>query len=718
MTSLLLSNFKMPTTMRKPTKAPPPPPLPPHPLTSSCQSECESPPTARSCCSLYRQSYGAQSEYGGYSVHSMPIGTSTLSTHPLTRSPSSTTYQSCHSESAIGSQSCCYMYNPCSNYSYEASSGYSTCCQSMHHGAAHSIINGVATPLSYTNNNSMNRNNHMNSNHNSFNLNNNNNIIINDNMKIINNNNINRPRTKISRPILSVSPMPKLEKPTNYGKTRSHLKCNSFYYRRYIEQHVMRIFNYLEGRHQRRLQCEAEVKTMPNAETILQILAKKESRYLRSLRTPMTRDDFQFISPLGCGFIGNVCLVRRKSEDNVIPDDPAVFAMKKLKKSQVFQQNHMAHIMAERDILAEADNDWIVKLYYSFQDNSYLYFILEFVPGGDMMNLLSMKNVFSEDWARFYIAEISLAVQFVHDMGFIHRDIKPDNILIDAKGHIKLTDFGLCTGFRWTHDSKYYKEETINSKAMHSNDNNNGLSNDQTDFSLEYPTITNALAERQIAHAREKRTLSLVGSPNYIAPEVLRQALPFNSQDNTNERLCDWWSVGVILYEMVIGYCPFIDLEKLRLNQYSPSNDPPQLIQDRIVNWKKYLRFPSMNDQKSPPLMQEVILGETPSYAKPKYIEPETKNLIEGLLRDPHDRLCQNGIIDIQNHPFFNTIDDWQTIRLKPAPYVPYLKDEHDTSHFSVDQINPQLSESDNQMGSGTLTNPVNDFTYKSFWQR
>ncbi|MEQ2212261.1 hypothetical protein XENOCAPTIV_028366, partial [Xenoophorus captivus] len=118
----------------------------------------------------------------------------------------------------------------------------------------------------------------------------------------------------------------------------------------------------------------------------------------------------------------------------------------------------VAHVKAERDILAEADNEWVVRLYYSFQDRDSLYFVMDYIPGGDMMSLLIRMGVFPEHLARFYVAELTLAIESVHKMGFIHRDIKPDNILIDLDGHIKLTDFGLCTGFRWTHNSKYYQK--------------------------------------------------------------------------------------------------------------------------------------------------------------------------------------------------------------------------------------------------------------------
>lgn len=222
----------------------------------------------------------------------------------------------------------------------------------------------------------------------------------------------------------------------------------------FMEQHVENILKSYKQRIFRRMQLEKEMtKIGLSAEAQCQMrkmLSQKESNYIRLKRAKMDKSMFNKIKPIGVGAFGEVTLVRKI-------DTSHLYAMKTLRKADVLKRNQVAHVKAERDILAEADNEWVVKLYYSFQDKDNLYFVMDYIPGGDLMSLLIKLGIFEETLARFYIAELTCAVESVHKMGFIHRDIKPDNILIDRDGHIKLTDFGLCTGFRWTHNSKYYQ---------------------------------------------------------------------------------------------------------------------------------------------------------------------------------------------------------------------------------------------------------------------
>lgn len=199
---------------------------------------------------------------------------------------------------------------------------------------------------------------------------------------------------------------------------------------------------------EKRLQDEQSSQEKKNRQ--LQSLGRKESQYLRLRRTRLGLDDFVTVKVIGKGAFGEVRLVQAC-------DTGKIYAMKTLRKSEMMKKDQLAHVKAERDVLAESDSPWVTQLYFSFQDTQYLYLIMEFLPGGDLMTMLIKYDTFSEPVTRFYMAEIVLALEAVHNLGFIHRDIKPDNILIDKDGHIKLSDFGLSTGFHKTHHSQYYQ---------------------------------------------------------------------------------------------------------------------------------------------------------------------------------------------------------------------------------------------------------------------
>uniref|UniRef100_A0A8C6TPC6 non-specific serine/threonine protein kinase n=1 Tax=Neogobius melanostomus TaxID=47308 RepID=A0A8C6TPC6_9GOBI len=409
----------------------------------------------------------------------------------------------------------------------------------------------------------------------------------------------------------------------------------------FMEQHVENILKNHQMRIRRRKQLESEMNRVglsPEAqEQMRMMLCQKESNYIRLKRAKMEKSMFKIIKTLGIGAFGKVCLARKE-------DTGALYAMKTLRKKDVLLRNQVAHVKAERDILAEADNEWVVRLYYSFQDKDNLYFVMEYIPGGDMMSLLIRLGIFREELAQFYIAELTCAVESVHKMGFIHRDIKPDNILIDRDGHIKLTDFGLCTGFRWTHDSKYYQS-------------GDHVRQDSMDFSKEWEDPSNCrctdrlkpLERRKARQHQRCLAHSLVGTPNYIAPEVLLRT--------GYTQLCDWWSVGVILYEMVVGQPPFF------------ANTPME-TQLKVINWKSALLVPPA--------------------AK---LSPEASDLIIKLCRGHEDRLGKNGTDEIKEHPFFKSIDFSSDLRQQGAPYVPTIAHSTDTSNF--DPVDPDKLWSD-----------------------
>ncbi|CAG2172904.1 unnamed protein product, partial [Oppiella nova] len=367
------------------------------------------------------------------------------------------------------------------------------------------------------------------------------------------------------------------------------------------------------------------------------MLYQKESNYLRLKRAKMDRSLFTKIKNIGVGAFGEVALVRKI-------DANQLYAMKTLRKSDVLKRNQVAHVKAERDILSEADNDWVVKLYYSFQDEDYLYFVMDYIPGGDLMTLLIKFGIFEEQLARFYISELVAAVESVHKMGFIHRDIKPDNILIDRDGHIKLTDFGLCTGFRWTHNSKYYQRNN----GIDSHDRQDSMDIDESWGGNNCHCVAPASKPLERRKRREhQRCLahSLVGTPNYIAPEVLMRT--------GYTQLCDWWSVGVILYEMIVGNPPF-------------NANSPEETQSKVIHWDKTLRIP-----------------------KDRNFSANASDLILRLCCGPEERLGRNGGDEIKRHPFFEGIDFGGEFRKQPAPYTPEIKYETDTSNF--DEIEDNL---------------------------
>ncbi|XP_036876740.2 ribosomal protein S6 kinase alpha-2 isoform X4 [Manis javanica] len=290
---------------------------------------------------------------------------------------------------------------------------------------------------------------------------------------------------------------------------------------------------------------------------------------------------FELLKVLGQGSYGKVFLVRKIQGS----DAGQLYAMKVLKKATLKVRDRVRSKM-ERDILAEVNHPFIVKLHYAFQTEGKLYLILDFLRGGDLFTRLSKEVMFTEEDVKFYLAELALALDHLHSLGIIYRDLKPENILLDEEGHIKITDFGL--------------------------------------------------SKEAIDH--DKRAYSFCGTIEYMAPEVV------NRRGHTQS--ADWWSFGVLMFEMLTGSLPFQGKDR----------------------------------KETMALILKAKLG------MPQFLSLEAQSLLRALFkRNPCNRLGAgiDGVEEIKRHPFFGTID-WNKLyrkEIKP-PFKPAVGRPEDTFHF------------------------------------
>ncbi|XP_042213941.1 ribosomal protein S6 kinase alpha-2-like isoform X2 [Homarus americanus] len=289
---------------------------------------------------------------------------------------------------------------------------------------------------------------------------------------------------------------------------------------------------------------------------------------------------FELLKVLGQGSFGKVFLVRKISGQ----DTGTLYAMKVLKKATLKVRDRVRTKM-ERDILADVNHPFVVKLHYAFQTEGKLYLILDFLRGGDLFTRLSKEIMFTEEDVKFYLAELALALDHLHSVGVIYRDLKPENILLDADGHISLTDFGLC------------KEALDDQKAY-----------------------------------------SFCGTVEYMAPEVVNR--------RGHNTAADWWSFGVLLFEMLTGALP----------------------------------FQGANRKETMTLILKAKLG------MPAYLSPEAQSLLRALFkRNPANRLGAGpeGVEELKRHPFFSSID-WSKLYSKEIepPFKPAVSKADDTFYF------------------------------------
>ena len=325
---------------------------------------------------------------------------------------------------------------------------------------------------------------------------------------------------------------------------------------------------------------------------IKQEIYNQEVTKYRKAREKQSIRDYESLSIIGRGAFGEVHVCREKKTGQIV-------AVKKIRKDVLVIKNQVIHVRNEQLFMSRVKSPWIVELKASFQEDDYLYLIMEYLPGGDFMNLLIKKDILTEDEARFYTAELILSIESIHKLDCIHRDIKPDNVLIDKTGHIKLSDFGLAK----VSDKIFEKKEEIEDFQPNSHQKN----------------------------------FSCVGTAYYVAPEVLKKK-GYGPE-------IDWWSVGVIFFEMLVGYAPFCSKETSEVCY-------------KVLNWKKFLKIPS-----------KVKISE------------EAEDLICKLINNPNERLGLRGADEIKKHPFFKGID-WDNIRKTKAPFIPKIKNDYDTSYF------------------------------------
>lgn len=309
---------------------------------------------------------------------------------------------------------------------------------------------------------------------------------------------------------------------------------------------------------------------------LTQLKIEFHQRWCKETKSSLVFTDLERIRTLGTGAFGRVILLKHVKSQKF-------YAMKVLEKEKIIKMKQVDHTLYEKRILEAIRFPFTVSMEFSFKDNSYIYFIMPFVPGGEMFSHLRKMNKFEEPIAKFYASQVILALEYLHFLNLVYRDLKPENIMIDKNGYLKITDFGFC-------------------KVLHG------------------------------------RTWTLCGTPEYLAPElILSKGYGFS---------VDWWSFGVLLYEMNAGYPPFY------------ANEP----------MKTY---------------EKIVSGR---YRCPSSFNPDLRDLIRNTLQiDISKRfgVMKNGVLDFKNHRWFKGIE-WEAILncRFPPPYLPKFKHPGDSTYF------------------------------------
>lgn len=302
---------------------------------------------------------------------------------------------------------------------------------------------------------------------------------------------------------------------------------------------------------------------------------KVNVQYVENRKEKLSIDDFELLTVVGKGSFGKVMQVRKK-------DTNRIYALKTIRKAHIISRSEVAHTLAERSVLAQINNPFIVPLKFTFQSPEKLYFVLAFVNGGELFFHLQNEKRFDVDRSRFYTAELLCALECLHGFNVIYRDLKPENILLDYEGHIALCDFGLC----------------------------------------------------KLDMKDGERTRTFCGTPEYLAPELLSE----EGQRKGYTKTVDWWTLGILLFEMLKGLPPFY--HEVTSEMYKKILHKPLVFDENI----KDLSRPE-NDPDN------------------MVVPPDAQDLLRKLLdRNPEKRLGVNGSHEIREHPFFKGKINWQEL--------------------------------------------------------
>ncbi|KAL8781095.1 MAG: hypothetical protein Q9213_006153 [Squamulea squamosa] len=363
-----------------------------------------------------------------------------------------------------------------------------------------------------------------------------------------------------------------------------------------------------------------------------------------------------------------------------------VYAMKVIRKSDMLRNSQEGHLRAERDFLVASEKSrWVVPLIASFQDITNLYLVMEYMVGGDFLGLLFRKDVLKEKKARWYVAEMILCVEEAHRLHWIHRDIKPDNFLISASGHLKISDFGLAFDGHWTHDQSFFNNHRQSlMEKLEITVEGDSLDRKEGAQIAAGIALANAVSGRkgrrptpqpdgpgeneQILNWRNrcgnrKLARSVVGTSQYMAPEVIRGEL--------YDGRCDWWSVGVILYEnnaTTLKFPSEKDIDRKEKISYDAMDLINSLLQEkehRLCS-KQYRQ----NDY------QLSCLG--PGHLISTRADKQSQDY-QGYF------VYENDAADIKSHPFFHGLA-WERLHLSRPPFVPDVKGRDDTKYFDEEE--------------------------------